>query len=160
MWNLAVTKPLPGPEVVEAIRALEFEGEAAQYVIEQIEAAKQAAIELFNSGAIGAVDDPALHYHVTLSGHANADHVPTPGYDNDTLSVHVVQMAVANAANVPGKAPAEPGAPAPPADPVPENSPSGEPAPATPVNGEEAPAEEDRTEGKTPPIPASEGGAS
>jgi hypothetical protein len=150
MWNLSVSKPVPGPEVVGAINALEFEGEAAQYVIDQIEAAKSAAATLYLSGAVGPVDDPDVHYHVGLTGHANPGHVPTAGYDNDTLSVHVFQAAPVTTPEAP--------------DPAPEDAPQPEPTPPleTPPANEEGVtgSEETPTAPPTPPIPASEEGAS
>jgi hypothetical protein len=163
MWNLAVSKPVPGPELVDAIYALEFEGEAAQQVIEQIEASKAAAVALFESGAVGAIGDPEVHYHVGLSGHANPGHVPTAGYENDTLTVHVVQAAPIATPEAP-----DPGVPAAPDEKQAQPSPTEDvapeetekPTPAQPQGGDTnypAPAED--AEPRTPPV-ASEEGAS
>lgn len=188
MWNLAVSKPVPGPEVEVAIASLEFEGEAAPHVIEQIEAAKEAAKTLFASGAVGPVDDPEIAYHVGLSGHANPDHKPTPGYENDTLTVHVIQAGKVAVEEEPAPAPAtpapaagqeatgiddhapaegEPGQAPPEGTTPPAGEPTttpdgGTPAPAAPEGEPPAPTDPpaETAEPKTPPVPGSEGAAS
>jgi hypothetical protein len=60
---------------------------------EQVNAAKAAALSLIESGAVGT----DVSYSVSLSGHANDDHVaPTePGYSMDTITVSVTQVPAA-----------------------------------------------------------------
>lgn len=53
---------------------------------DQIKAAIAAAKALVDSKALG---EYPLGYNVTLTGHANIDHKPTPGYASDQVTVHV-----------------------------------------------------------------------
>ena len=55
---------------------------------EQFDAASMAARHLVDSGVIGV----NKAYRVTLSGHANPDHEPRPGWANDVVTVIVAQL--------------------------------------------------------------------
>lgn len=55
-------------------------------VCQQIDAAAKAAASLLNSGALG--DGP---WTLTLSGHANPDHKPAPGWANDAVTIAAYQ---------------------------------------------------------------------
>lgn len=55
---------------------------------EQLRAARSAAIDLMESGAVGAKDGD---YRVYLNGHANPEHRPAPGWANDCVAVNVSQ---------------------------------------------------------------------
>lgn len=55
---------------------------------EQFEAARAAAVQLVEAGAVG-VDKPI---RVTLSGHANPGHEPTEGWANDVVTVGIAQI--------------------------------------------------------------------
>lgn len=54
---------------------------------ESISVAARAAIEVATSGAMGDADRIA----VTLSGHANPDHVPAEGWSNDAITISLYQ---------------------------------------------------------------------
>jgi hypothetical protein len=150
MWSLSTQGVIAGDEIVDAINALEFEGEAAPHVIEQIEQTKAAAVGLISSGAYGALDDPEIGFHVTIGGHANEGHKPVAGYDDDQGSVHVVQKTI-KVEEEPAP-PADGGTPATPPAGDAEPEPQGEPPAASEgdaaTGGEETPP--------TPPV-ASEG---
>lgn len=150
MWSLSTQGVVPGKDVVDVINALEFEGEAAPHVIEQIDATKSAATALLLSGAYGSLEDSGVGFHVTISGHANAEHKPVVGYDGDMGSVHVGQHTIAQTAeNATEPASAEQAVPvgkAPPAE--------------TPPAQDDPPVEPAGESAKTPPVPGSEGGAS
>ncbi|NUO58983.1 MAG: hypothetical protein HOV78_20165 [Hamadaea sp.] len=57
-------------------------------VCQQIDAAAAAAAALLTSGTLG--EGP---WFVSLSGHANPGHKPTPGWSNDAITIHVSQAA-------------------------------------------------------------------
>lgn len=61
---------------------------------EQLEQARQAAVAIIDSGAVG---DPASHrFNVSLSGHANPGHEPQDGYsNNDAVSISIGQATPA-----------------------------------------------------------------
>lgn len=55
--------------------------------VEQITAAKAAAVAIFQSGAIGPTD--AGSYGANLGGHANPGHEPREHWSNDTVSIGI-----------------------------------------------------------------------
>lgn len=59
-----------------------------QEVIDQVQAARDAAAALIASKAAG---DEHRDFSVHLHGHANPSHAPTPGWANDCIGVNVVQ---------------------------------------------------------------------
>lgn len=48
-----------------------------------------AVTELIDSGALG---DPGGKYSFNVSGHANPDHQPAPGWANDSLTISISQI--------------------------------------------------------------------
>lgn len=63
-------------------------GELSPESFEQFEIAGKAAEQVIASGALG---NPAGKYYVTVSGHANANHKPTSGWSNDSLTISISQ---------------------------------------------------------------------
>lgn len=59
-------------------------GALAAETREQIEEAVKAATWLVSSGALGSD-----HVHATLTGHANPEHKPVPGWSNDSVTISV-----------------------------------------------------------------------
>jgi hypothetical protein len=63
--------------------------EASEEHQEQFAVARAAASRLIDSGLVG---DPAKFlFNVTLSGHGNPNHEPTPGWANDCIAINVSQ---------------------------------------------------------------------
>jgi hypothetical protein len=62
-----------------------------EHVVDQLTAAKDAAIGLIESGSLGTAD---ARYTVILSGHANPGHVPAPegGWANDCVTISIYQF--------------------------------------------------------------------
>lgn len=58
--------------------------------VEQVGAAKEAAIAIVKSGFV--VNDPSQDVSVSIGGHANPGHKAAPGYGNDCISVYVMQV--------------------------------------------------------------------
>ncbi len=56
--------------------------------LEQVTAAKEAALVVLQSGALGFGHPIA----VSLGGHANPNHEPTENWSNDSISINVYQM--------------------------------------------------------------------
>jgi len=63
-------------------------GNDPEGVVNAIEAARRAASLLIGDGAVGG---DTKDFTVSLSGHANKDHEPAPGWANDTITVTVTQ---------------------------------------------------------------------
>lgn len=55
---------------------------------EQVEAARQAARNIIESGVVG---DDTTNISVSFSGHANPGHAPQPGWANDFVQVTITQ---------------------------------------------------------------------
>jgi uncharacterized protein YgbK (DUF1537 family) len=87
-WSVS-TQGTPD-NVRDRINALEpsYEGTAARE--DQIKAAKVTAIALLDSGCVGTGEA----FSVSLSGHANDNHAPAPGWANCVM-VSVVQITAA-----------------------------------------------------------------
>lgn len=89
-WSLIVEVPV-GADVHEAVAAAESsppQATADAEVKEQIAAAKQAAVLLLTSAAVGREKT----FRVTVYGHANPGHEPQDGYVTDQIRVEVVQL--------------------------------------------------------------------
>lgn len=89
-WSLH-TIPVPGEgktirESVEAHRLASGAVVDSPEEEEQVTAATGVLEDLINSGALG--EGP---FFADLSGHANPDHKPRPGYVSDTVTVSVRQ---------------------------------------------------------------------
>jgi hypothetical protein len=61
---------------------------------QQFDAACTAADIVINSGSIG---DSAKDFSISLSGHSNPNHEPTPGWANDCVTINIYQTAPAAA---------------------------------------------------------------
>jgi hypothetical protein len=60
--------------------------------IEQIEAAKTAVIALMATKTIG--DGGGIDFLVSIGGHANPNHLPTPGWANDAITISIYQKSL------------------------------------------------------------------
>ena len=90
-WNSTPIKPTDMEHVMEAIGAAQVQAGTNPATIEheaQLAAAKQAALLLIASGALGDGADGRM-FLVDLHGHANNGHQPTPGWANDAVSIQL-----------------------------------------------------------------------
>lgn len=71
----------------DAIAAYRGTVSLSDEALEQIDAAAACAVALVDSGAVGT-----RRVSINLSGHANTDHTPDPGWANDCITVAVTQM--------------------------------------------------------------------
>lgn len=135
-WSASI--PVTKVEDVEAaMDALAVFGNECPERDQQVAAAKEAVTALVLSGAIGGES-----FHGYMSGHANTDHVVTPGWSNDCITVSITMDATP-----------EPPAEEPVAAATPE--PTSEPEPSETADGEDEPAEVDG-DGNEVPEPAAE----
>jgi hypothetical protein len=95
-------------------------GEDSPEVLEQKRIAHTCAKAIVDSHAVG--HPPEREFVVSLYGHANPKHAPTPGWANDCIGIAVTQATPPVPA--PDPAPAAEPAPAAPSEPA---------APATPI---------------------------
>lgn len=66
--------------------------ELPDHTVEAVNGAKQCAKQLIYSGAFSWLPmEAGTGYRITLSGHSNPDHRPTPEYANDCVTVGVYQ---------------------------------------------------------------------
>ena len=68
---------VPGPDI---------EGEEARH---QAEIAAFCVASFIESGSVG---DPFGKYNFSISGHANPNHKPVPGWSNDSITINIYQM--------------------------------------------------------------------
>lgn len=87
-WSTAPVKPVDFEHINEVIDAAMITGAQHEEHHEQFAAAKEAAKALIASGALGDGTDGRL-FIVSLNGHANPGHQPTPGWANDMITVSV-----------------------------------------------------------------------
>lgn len=85
-WSVS-TGPVPAPEFRAAITKLTFPETylPSPETQEQLAAAKQAALSIYQSGALGF----AGNFEAGLTGHANPNHEPTTGWAMDGVYVNV-----------------------------------------------------------------------
>lgn len=57
---------------------------------DQAAAARAAAQAIIDSGAVG---DESRDFVISISGHVNPEHAPTPGYANDCVTINISQKA-------------------------------------------------------------------
>lgn len=57
--------------------------------LEQFREALAATFGILLSGVVGGTDKD---YHVNLVGHGNPDHEPSPGWENDCLTITITQL--------------------------------------------------------------------
>lgn len=68
----------------------QFDGNPAPDATQDaIEQARLAAVGLIESGALG---DDTHRFRISVSGHANVDHEPSPPWSNDGLSLQILQL--------------------------------------------------------------------
>lgn len=102
-WNASITEPITVSTLEEKAdeawaAACDSPGKAPYFssvpddqripAREAFEAGIRAIERIIESGAVGS---PAGQYRVSLSGHANPSHVPTPGWANDFLNITITQ---------------------------------------------------------------------
>ena len=58
----------------------------SEATVESVAAAKAAVLGLVDSGVLGSGE-----VYVSVSGHANPEHKPTPGWANDFVSLTITQ---------------------------------------------------------------------
>jgi len=91
-WSAGVS-PTVAKDFVAAVNAAQYHDEEHMASPEhdaQLAAAKKAVIALFKSGAVGPMDKGA--YIANMSGHANPDHNPRPGYADSSVNVGIQQV--------------------------------------------------------------------
>lgn len=88
-WSVS-TVALPN-QVQDRVNALVAPGEEYGPRDDQVKIAKQVAVEIVESGAVGGGEA----YTISLYGHANDGHQPQAGYANDTVTVSVTQTTAA-----------------------------------------------------------------
>lgn len=94
-WSTSVPATT-APDVYSKIKALElpeYSPPILQEALDQFEAAKAAAINVIQSGALGVGEDK--HFVVGISGHANPGHDHVDGWSDDFISVSVYQPHIA-----------------------------------------------------------------
>lgn len=72
----------------DAAKTIENNAHLGEHGVEQIKHAVEAAVGTVKSGVVGGEHH---FFHVTMSGHANPNHEPAPGWANDVVSIHVSQ---------------------------------------------------------------------
>lgn len=90
-WGASL-KPTPAAEFAAAVDAMETPSaptETQEETAAQFEAAKAAAKAIMASGAIGTLGE----YTVSMTGHAEPDHIRRDGYSADMLYVQVARYA-------------------------------------------------------------------
>lgn len=91
-WSAGVS-PTVAKDFIAAVNAATYhdpENMASPEHDVQLAQAKKAVIALFKSGAVGPIDEGA--YIANMSGHANADHHPRPGYADSSVNVGIQQL--------------------------------------------------------------------
>lgn len=86
-WSAA----LPKPVAVGEARAVLFEltpspAELCDEARDQFDAARKAAADLVESGAVGS-----RPVRISLSGHGNTNHEPDPSWANDCVAISIQQ---------------------------------------------------------------------
>jgi hypothetical protein len=88
-WS-AHTGPVTAGDLDEALESLEPSPQPLPpESVEQVDAAKYAAKQLVESGAVGSGGKRV--FNVFLAGHANPGHEPRDGWSNDTVTVSISQ---------------------------------------------------------------------
>ena len=87
-WGSTPIKPADATHIHEAIAEAGIIGLDSEEHRQQLAVAKAVAEALIGSGALGDGADGRL-FLVSMAGHANPGHQPTPGWGNDTLTVSV-----------------------------------------------------------------------
>lgn len=77
------------PDVSPNELAAYVPNEHTQQFRDQFDQARGLALVLIDSGVVGEGED--LRFVVSMSGHGNPEHKPTPGWANDFVSVSVTQ---------------------------------------------------------------------
>jgi hypothetical protein len=86
-WSVPISvTPVEGfLTVLQGSEPSTFGGALKPEVVQQLQAAREAAQELLESGCLGSPS----HVTATLSGHANDGHQKMPGFANDVVSVSI-----------------------------------------------------------------------
>lgn len=87
-WTLSAQIE-PGEDFDLKIAKAEVNGPNDPWITEQSRVAKEAAIDLIASGKLG--DPSTFGFFVSLTGHANTGHAPSPGWVNDCVTISISQ---------------------------------------------------------------------